>query len=155
MCSSDLTFFAKVRAEGTNFWDPTYKSKHRLAHFEQLFRAMGSVLNVPDLDGLAKSLSDSSQNQVSEHDWTMEMLKAYNAFYIRDQLAHPSKAHSTQDISLWASEQSEYEDNQIAVNSRRLARYIKSHSYMVQHLAGYEELAKSGNRQVYRLTVIK
>ena len=149
------TFFAKVRSEGTNFWDPTYKSKHRLAHFEQLFRAMGSVLNIPDLDELAKSLSDSSQNQVSEHDWTMEMLKAYNASYIREQLVNPKKLHTTQDISLWAGEQSEFEDNQIATSPRRLARYIKSHSYMVQHLAGYEELGKLGNRQTYRLTVVK
>lgn len=147
------TFFRRVNGEA-GFWQSDYRSKHRLAHFEQLFSAMGSVLNVPDLKALAKGLSESSQNQVSEHDWTMEGLKAFNAAHIREQQQNPKTTYTCQDISMWASDQSEYEDNQVITNSRRLARYIKSHAYMVEHLAGYKDFDKTANRQTYKLTVV-
>jgi hypothetical protein len=145
-------FFARVKKEGTTFWDPEYRSKHRLAHFEQLFRAMGSVLNIPDLDELAKSLSASSQDQVSEHDWTMEGLKAFHEAHIDEQRAKPKRLFSTQDISMWGEEQSEFADNQIFTNSRRLSRYIKSHLYMVENLVGIREYPdKIANRQMFQL----
>lgn len=147
-------FFCRVREEGTSFWDGDYRSKHRLAHFEQLFRAMGTILKVPDLDGLVKRLSESSQNQVSEHDWTMEGLLAFNKVHYPQQRAQPSWKCSLQEVALWASDQSEYSDNQILCNSRRLSRYIKSHAYMVENLAGLKEAKIVGNRQTYNLLLV-
>ena len=148
-------FFRRVRQEGTSFWDPDFRSKHRLAHFEQLFRAMGSILQVPDLDKLAKTLSESSQTQVSDHDWTMEGLKNFNTMHYAQQKAQASWSFSLQEVALWAADQAEYSDNQIIVNSRRLSRYIKSHAYMVENLAGFKEDRVTGNRQTYKLTQIK
>lgn len=144
-------FFRKVRKEGKLFWDPDYRSKHRLAHFEQLFRAMGTILQVEDLDKLAARLSESSQTQVSEHDWTMEGLLAFNQQHFVQQKAQPNWAFTLQEVALWAADQPEFSDNQILSNSRRLARYIKSHAYMVEHLAGFKERNISGNRQTYNL----
>lgn len=149
------SFFVRVK-ENPNFWQEDYRSKHRLAHFEQLFHMMGQVLNIPDLDQLAKSLTESSQNQVSEYDWTMEGLKAFNAAHIvYNKMSSKEQLFTCQDISLWASEQPEYSDNQVLTNSRRLARYIKSHAYMVENLAGFEEVGKTANRQTYRMKVVQ
>ncbi len=145
------TFFAKVKREGTDFWNPDYRSKHRLAHFEQLFRAMGSVLNIPDLDALAKTLSESSQHQVSDYDWTMEALVAFNNEHYKYQKMAPDKTWNCEEIAEWCGAQPSFQDNQIVGNARRLARYIKSHLYMVENLAGLREHAKYANKQTYKL----
>ncbi len=144
-------FFAKVKREGTDFWNPDYRSKHRLAHFEQLFRSMGAVLNIPDLDALTQTLSESSQHQVSDYDWTMEALVAFNVEHYKYQKMAPDKTWDCQEIAEWCGGQAEYQDNQIVGNSRRLARYIKSHLYMVENLAGIREHSKSANKQQYKL----
>lgn len=148
-------FFERVQKEGTTFWDPDYKSKHRLAHFEQLFHAMGSVLNVPDLEKLTKSLSESSQAQVSEHDWSMECLKAFNAYHMRQQTQKPDMRFTCSDIASWAADEEEYAENATVTNSRRLARYITSHLYMVENLAGIQEDKIKGNRQTFQLVMVK
>jgi hypothetical protein len=148
-------FFARTRKEGTAFWDPTYKSKHRLAHFEQLFRAMGSILNIPNPDELLKILSESSQNQVADYDWTMEALVAWAAEHAPFQKAAPAKTWTCQEMAMWAEDQEEFKENQVATNSRRLSRYIKSHASMVERLANIVEYTKIANKQVFVLRVPK
>jgi hypothetical protein len=142
-------FLAKAKHQA-GFWSPGYRSKHRLAHFEQLFQCMGEVLKVPDLSNVTRKLTESSQNQVSEYDWTMEGLKAFHAEHIS-----VGGAYSCLNIATWALERSEFEENQVLTNARRLSRYIKSHAYMVQSLAGFEEADKRNNSQYYTLRPVK
>lgn len=131
-------------------WRPEYPSKHRLANFEQMFSVFGSLMNMPDFAEVMKTLSDSSQAQVSEHDWTMEALKGYVLAMLANKT--PPKAVTCHDISMWAEAQEDFVENQVVTNPRRLARYIKAHQYMVEKLAGLRETSKYGNRQMFAIS---
>lgn len=142
-------FFRRVQ-EGA--WNPNYKSGHRLAHFEQIFRLIGSIVGVPDAENIGMTLSSVAEAQVSEYDWTMEALREFNGDYIKEQQGNPKRVFTLQEVAQWAQSHDEYLDNQTIVNARRLARYIQSHKYMVENVAGFTELAqKSGNRVAYKL----
>lgn len=145
-------FFKKV-SEGN--WNPNYKSGHRLAHFEQMFRTMGSIIGVPDIDMVASQLSAVAEAQVSEYDWIMEGLREYNSDFLGAQQKNPKWVFTLQDVAAWAEGSSEYLDNQTITNARKLARYIKSHKYMVEKVAGFVEAGTYGNRDAYRLVPIK
>lgn len=146
-------FFKKVD-QGS--WNTNYKSGHRLAHFEQMFRVMGSIIGVPDAEIVSQQLSSVAEAQVSEYDWTMEGLRQFNSDFISNKNKNPNWVFTLQDIAEWANGHEEYLTNQTIINARRLARYIKSHKYMVEKVAGVIELdRKYGNRDAYTLEPIK
>ena len=132
-------------------WQVSYKSKHRLVNFQQMFEVMGTLLKVPDLNSLIKQVAESSQVQVSEQDWTLEAIRLFNLTnfgHVKNNLC------SCSDISEWAQNESDFEENQIITNPRRLARYIRSHAHLVQQFAGLTEDTKIANKQMYKLTRI-
>jgi hypothetical protein len=146
-------FFRRAEQGG---WNPNYKSGHRLAHFEQMFRLIGSIIGVPDAEIVSQQLAGVAESQVSEYDWTMEALKRFNQEHIREFQRDPRKVFTLQDVSAWAEANEEYLDNQTIINPRRLARYIKSHKYMVEKVAGFQEMEnKYANRDAYRLQPVK
>lgn len=136
-------------------WNHNYKSGHRLAHFEQMFKVIGSIIGVPDAEILQGQLSATAEAQVSEYDWTMEGLRMFNAEFITESSRNPKWRFTLQDVATWAQGHEEFLDNQTIINARRLARYIKSHKYMVEKVAGMEESGAVGNRDAYRLNPIK
>ena len=127
-------FFRVTSKEGG--WIPGLTTRHRLANFEQLFQVMSEILNMPDRVEIQRSLSESSQRQVSDHDWTMEALKTFGIMNQLEQRNDPSLSYTCYDISTWAQDQEDFAENQVVTNPRRLARYIKSHQHMVESLAG-------------------
>lgn len=146
-------FFKKVDQGG---WNSNYKSGHRLAHFEQMFKLIGTIIGVPDAEIVQSQLSATAEAQVSEYDWTMEGLRQFHDDYIAEQQKNPKYVFTLQDIAAWSQGHEEYLDNQTIINARRLARYIKSHKYMVERAAGIVEAdVKSGNRDAYKFIPIK
>jgi hypothetical protein len=142
-------FFRHVE-EGN--WDLEHKSKHRLANFEQLFVSFAKMLRMKDADVATTNLVNVAEEQVSEYDWTMEALKDYCAIHLPLIQKDPKVHLSCQDIATWCMAKEEYQDNSVATNSRRLARYIDSHKYMVEKCTGLFELDfKYANRKVYRI----
>lgn len=146
-------FFRKAN-EGS--WNSKYRSGHRLAHFEQMFRVIGSIIGVPDAQLIGDSLASVAETQVSEYDWAMEGLKEFNYEHIEDLATNPKKVVTLNDVAAWAQSREEYMDNQTLINARRLSRYVKSHKYMVENVAGFIEApGKYGNRDGYRLARVK
>jgi hypothetical protein len=142
--------------QATDSWSSGYRSGHRLAHFEQMFRMIGGIIGVPDADIIGEALAGVAEAQVSEYDWTMEGLKEFNAANIDDLARDPKLVITLEDVAMWAQSTEEYSDNQTLSNARRLSRYIKSHKYMVENVAGFiEQDRKSGNRIAYRLARLK
>ena len=146
-------FFRRANSGG---WNPNYKSGHRLAHFEQMFRLIGNIIGVPDAELVSQTLAGVAETQVSEYDWTMEGLKQFNQEYIGQFQKDPKKVFTLQDIAAWSESREDFLDNQTLTNARRLARYVKSHKYMVETVAGFMEMpGKYANRDAYRLTPVK
>jgi len=146
-------FFRRANSGG---WNPNYKSGHRLAHFEQMFRLIGNIIGVPDAELVSQTLAGVAETQVSEYDWTMEGLKQFNQEYIGQFQKDPKKVFTLQDIAAWAESREDFLDNQTLTNARRLSRYVKSHKYMVETVAGFMEMpGKYANRDGYRLTPVK
>lgn len=148
-----LHMFFRQAATG---WSATYRSGHRLAHFEQMFRMIGNIIGVPDAEIIGETLAGVAEAQVSEYDWTMEGLKEFNADNIDDMARNPKLVMTLEDVAMWAQSREEYSDNQTLTNARRLSRYIKAHKYMVENVAGFvEQSFKTGNRVAYRLVRLK
>lgn len=142
-------FFRRVQ-EG--LWNANYRSNHRLANFEQIFRLMGSIIGVPNAEDIGLRLASVAEAQVSEYDWTMEGLKEYNRDFLHQQQKDPKFTFACQDIAMWAAGHEDYEENQTIINARRLSRYIESHKFMVEQAAGFIQLPnKVGNRYIYKL----
>lgn len=137
-------------------WNPRYKSGHRLAHFEQLFTLVGGIVGVPDANIVTQHLAEAAESQVSEYDWTMEGLKTFAEEHIAILQMDPRKHLTLNDVASWAMAREEYAENTIITNGRRLSRYIKSHKFMVEKVAGFVlQPNKIGNREVYRLIETK
>lgn len=145
-------FFRKVSGGA---WNPNYKSGHRLAHFEQMFRLFGNIIGVPDAELVGATLAEVAETQVSEYDWTMEALKSFNLEHIDSLRNDPNKTITLQDVASWAMSREEYAENTVVTNARRLSRYIKQHKYMVEKVAGFMPYGRYGNRDAYRLTPVK
>jgi hypothetical protein len=135
-------------------WNNNYKSSHRLAHFEQMFRMIGGIIGVPDAELVGEKLAGVAEAQVSEYDWTMGGLKDFNFEHI-DLMKDPRKLITLQDVSSWAMAKDEYQNNTIITDARRLSRYIKSHKYMVEKVAGLiQQQQRYANRDTYRLVKV-
>lgn len=144
-------FFRKVSQGG---WNPNYKSSHRLANFEQMFRVIGSIIGVPDAELVGGTLASVAETQVSEYDWTMEGLKRFAEDNIKEFQKDPRKKFTLQDVASWAMGDESFAKNELITDPRRLARYIKSHKYMVVRVAGFADAGKYGNRDAYRLVIV-
>lgn len=141
--------FRKAKDGG---WNPRYKSQHRLAHLEQLFRLVGSIVGMADGELVGASLATASEEAVSEYDWTMEGLKSFSLEYYPELKSNPTKVFTLQDVASWAMSREEYSENNIITNARRLSRYVKSHKFMVEKVAGFILMPnRYGNRDGYRL----
>jgi len=146
-------FFRKVSQGG---WNPSYKSSHRLAHFEQLFRTIGGIVGVPDAELVGSTLAGVAEAQVSEYDWTMEGLRVFAEEHLPAIQADPRKVVTLADVASWALSSEDFAENTVITNARRLSRYVKSHKYMVEKVAGFADApSKYGNRDAYRLTPVK
>jgi hypothetical protein len=141
-------FFKKVNNKE---WNTSYKSSHRLANFEQMFRLFGSIIGLQDAALVGGALAGTAETQVSEYDWVMEGLKEFNAENLAIIQSDPKKRFTLQDVASWAMSREEYAENGIITNARRLSRYVKSHRFMVLKLAGFIEVGRTGNRDAYRL----
>lgn len=149
-----LHMFFRRASQGA--WNPNYKSGHRLAHFEQMFRLIGSITGVPDAELVGATLAGVAEAQVSEYDWTMEGLKDFNIENLAFFQNNPKKIFTLHDVAAWSQSKDDFLDNTILTNARKLSRYVKSHKYMVESVAGFVEVpTKYGNRDAYRLMHIK
>lgn len=137
-------------------WNKDFKSKHRLANFEQMFRTIGTILRMPQLDDISHSLVNVAEEQVSDYDWTMQAVKEFCIDNLPTIQKDPRKVVTCQDISQWCMAKEDFADNNIVTNARKLSRYIISHAFMVEKCTGLYKLdAKYGNRDAYRINVVK
>lgn len=144
-------FFRRAKTE----WNPSYKSTHRLAHFEQMFKLIGDIIGVPQGDSILNSLASVADSQMSDYDWIMEGLREFNYDNISAFQRDPKRVFTLQDVASWAEATESYMENQVLTNARRLSRYIKTHKYMVEKVCGFTEAGRYGNRDSYRLVPIK
>jgi hypothetical protein len=144
-------FFRRAKTE----WVPNYKSTHRLAHFEQMFKLIGDIIGIPEGDAILSSLADVAESQMSDYDWIMEGLQEFNYDNIGVFQKEPKRVFTLQDVASWAEATESYMENQVLTNARRLSRYIKAHKFMVEKVAGFTDAGRYGNRDSYRLKLIK
>jgi hypothetical protein len=151
-------FFERAEKE----WDPSYKSHHRLANFEQMFKLMAKVLRLEGSEEIIHNLANIAEEQVSEYDWSMEGLKDYCAEYLPVLQQNPRRYVTLDEVATWAMGREEYMDNTIITNARKLSRYIKSHAFMVESCTGLFPVMeangqhmKYANKHVYRIKLLK
>lgn len=138
-------FFALVKQK----WDPKYRAKHRLIHFEQSMLLMAEVFGL-DASWIPNFLSSIVDATLSETDWTFEGLRTYvdtqGAFiYSNDRKI------TCHDISEWAKIEEEFMHCEMITNPRRLARYMQTHKSIIAMSCGLVEAGKVNNKQRYKL----
>ncbi len=142
-------FFKLVKEK----WDPKYQAKHRLIHFEQTMKLIGSIFG-EEVDWIPDYLSNSVDKALSESDWTFEGIRAY----VDTQGAHllsTGTSITCQMIADWCSSEEDYEKCEMLTNSRRLARYMQTHKSIIAISCYLVEGPKKNNRQTYKLVVPK
>lgn len=157
-------FLRRANHEGK--WDKSYKSKHRLANFEQSVLLMCDVLatNVKTEDLKAKSvghaiidnLNSATHEHIADHDWGMQGLRAFAEEWYQSHANGSSiKPFYSSTISDWAISSEDYSENPVLNNARRLGRYLKSHKTSIYAITGIQEAGKTGNVVKYSLDPIQ
>lgn len=133
-------------------WDTNYRSNHRLVNYEQALSVMGEILQMGTPEQIKKQYMRDTAQQVSEYDWTMEGLKEFALEVVPLMRQNLSASFTCQNIAEWSQGREEFKDNLMLNNSRRLARYIKSHATMVEKVTGiYDTGKKKANRDAFRV----
>ena len=132
-------------------WNQQFPATHRLAHFQQCLTIMGKVFGL-ETDWLSNILSTSTEENISESDWTFEGLIAY-ANEMRMQASH--EPVTCADITMWAQMHDEYMDNPLLTNSRKLGRYMLSHRGAIERAAKIIAHSKYGNKQRWQVLKTK
>jgi hypothetical protein len=133
----------------TQKWDPKYKAKHRLIHFEQAMLLMAEVLDV-DPSWIPEYLSGIIDKTLGESDWTFEGIRAF----VDTMGAHyymTSNLVTCQIISEWALGEDEFKTCDMLTNSRRLARYMQTHKSIIAISCCLVDCGKRNNRQVFKV----
>lgn len=134
-------FFQAVKAT----WNPRYEARHRLINFEQSMFLMAKVFGLPTA-WIVNYLTQTTDRIMSESDWTLEGIQAYC-----QHLNGTNSEFGSGDISQWCQGQEEYMQCEMLINSRRLARYLKSHKALVANMSGMIESRNVNNRQTYKV----
>lgn len=138
-------FFKLVKAK----WDPKYKARHRLIHFEQSMKLMGEVFGW-NTDWIPQYLAGIIDKNLEETDWTFEGIKSFvnqfgKAFFDSKQYL------GVQEISIWAEGEDDFKHCDMLTNPRRLARYMSAHKSTIALSCCLIEAGKRNNRQVYKV----
>ena len=138
-------FFNLVKTK----WDPKYRAKHRLIHFEQSMMLMAEVLGIPN-DWIPNYLAAIVDSTLSESDWTFEGIKTFvdtqGAMYF-----HKERLLAASDISEWAKAEEEFMGCEMLTNPRRLARYLQTHKSIIAISCCLVEAGKKNNKQMFRV----
>lgn len=134
-------------------WNENYKSKHRLANFEQMVILMGGMMHLETdfLRGVIHSLNTQVEEQISEYDWGMQGLKAYAEEMRPHFEKNPKLTVTAADIVQWVLGKEDFYENQVLNAPRRLGRYLQSHKTTIQKITGLTEMGKSNNAKIYRV----
>jgi ABC-type oligopeptide transport system ATPase subunit len=138
-------FFKLVKAK----WDPKYRAKHRLIHFEQAMLLMAEVFGI-EASWIPKYLAAIVDNTLSESDWTFEGIK----MFVDTQGAHyysTAKVFAANDISEWAKYEDDFSACEMLTNPRRLARYLQTHKSVIAISCCLVEAGKKSNKQMYKI----
>lgn len=134
-------------------WDNHYKAQHRLANYEQALMMMAKVLQI-DPEWIPDVLSKQTSTQMSEADWVMTGLTDFvQAFKERNEKWQLVR-FVVSDITNWCETHENHNKNGILVNSRRLGKYIRSHSSMIAQAQGIHQDGNINNRAAYRVKEI-
>jgi hypothetical protein len=142
-------FFKLVKTE----WDPKYKAKHRLIHFEQSMLLMGRVFGM-DTSWIPAYLAGIVDATLAETDWTFEGIREFvdkNGSY----LLAKQEPFTVQDISEWCKNEDEYKECDMLINPRRLGRYMQIHKSIIAQHCCIVEAGKLNNRVRYKVVAPK
>lgn len=146
-------FLHQATTEGK--WNTKYKSQHRLVNYEQVLSFLSEIVDLGTPEQVKNEFLRSSQEQVSEYDWTMEALKEFS-LYAKPKLDKDLNASfNCKHIVDWALSREEFKDNQNFSSARKLSRYLKAHLTMVRQITGMVEVGKVDNSISYRLEPVK
>lgn len=146
-------FFKLVKTD----WNPKYKAKHRLIHFEQSLMLMAKVFGI-DGEWIPGHLSTNTGKQVSESDWVLEGLAFFAEQWRTAEKVKQDgapKPFTSKTMADYFDGQEDYRDNPILSNARRLGRHLKAHKHTISSLTGITELDTYGNKQRYCVKPIK
>lgn len=146
-------FFQIVREE----WNPDYRSRTRLIHFEQSLVLMAKVFGEDVSNWLPDLLHRVNTKNAVTLDWVLEGLNSY----VEHVRAHPVKKDgdyiyfASADIVEWASVQDEFEDNHTLTNARRLGRYITTNKTTVMSTTGIRVMKSPSGKNIYYAVEVK
>jgi len=135
-------FFQVVGEE----WNPGYSAIHRLINLEQALVLVAKVFN-QDVSWLPAFMTKTANRNISEADWALEGLKAFGDMWRKHKSAEAQ--FTVGQIADWAKFQEEYEECYQLTNSRKLGRYLSTHTQLVQELSGIQKSSKTNNKQMY------
>lgn len=143
-------FFKLVKKE----WNPNYKAKNRLVHFEQSLRLMYKIFNPTKTfeasEWIPKFLNRGMETALEASDWTLEGLCAFaEQWRSRQKASGKVVPFSTSDIANWASSSEEYEKSHELSSSRALGKYMQSNLSMIQQIAHISSYGKKNNKEMY------
>lgn len=142
-------FFKLVKEK----WDPKYKAKHRLIHFEQSMHLMAEVLGL-DSKWIPDYLAGTVDKTLAETDWTFEGIRTFvdqrgSHFFVNDKFV------ACANISDWAKEDDDFKGCEMLTNPRRLARYMDAHKSTIAISCQLVESGKRNNKKVYKVVAPK
>lgn len=142
-------------------WDEGYKTKHRLNHYEQTVRLMGSILGLGEdwVSDVIKTDSwlekDYEPVDPDDKDEEREALKALATFaeQIRNEFPKDfaGRRYSARDISNWAKTHAMARDNSILIKPVQLGRFLNQNRFWIQEHARLMYHSVRGNRRFYRV----
>lgn len=132
-------------------WNHNYKAAHRLANYEQCLQLMAESFGL-DSAWIPKVLTHTTDEKLSESDWTLQALKGY----VKERKeARPDtyfkESVTATEIAEWAEAHKVFYKNGQVTNAFRLGRYMQSHAQLVTKLVGLAEGPKRGNRRTFRI----
>lgn len=128
-------------------WEEPIPTVHRLAHYEKSLRIAAGILN-QKIKQIPEVLTQGLEASMTEADWTLEAIKCYIDEYASKA---PNFKFTAAEIAEWAMSSEDFLNNQIAVNPRRLGKYIQQHKALLYQYCGLTEFGIYGNKRVFKL----
>lgn len=141
-----LHHFFRIAKE---MWQPNYRAKYRLVHFEQAMIVMASVFGL-DASWIPDFLNKVTGKAISEADWAFEGLQAY-ASWLRSRGVKPGFTFKCQDITNWAEGTEDFNKCDVLVNARKLGRYMVTHQAMIADATGIVHAGQTNNSQRFKV----
>jgi len=142
--------FLRIAAhEGPGGWNPEYKSSHRLSHFEQCLEIAGRILGIK-AEWAGEVIQKTQDRTLTEADWTFE---AITCFVTEMLESNPGIRFMARDVYEWGLGQTDFCENPIMSNVRKLGRYMANHNHQLMQSLGIIPAGIAGNAMKYRLVI--